>query len=42
VLAAILAMWFAASLGDRLRAPAQGAPVTQSDAPLNPGVIVQR
>ena len=32
VLAALLAIWFAASLGDRLRAPAQGAPVTQSSS----------
>ena len=35
VLAALLAIWFAASLGDRLRPPAEGTPVTQgAGAPL--------
>lgn len=38
VLAALLAIWLAASLGDRLRAPAQGTPVTQG-AGAPPGLL---
>ena len=35
LLATLLAIWVAASLGDRLRMPAEGSPVTQSSsAPL--------
>ncbi|MCZ7587278.1 MAG: hypothetical protein M5U27_00120 [Gaiella sp.] len=43
VLATLLAVWFSASLGDRLRVPTQGTPVTQSSGgPLGLGVVEQR
>lgn len=39
VLAAFFAIRAATAIGNDLRAPAQGTPVTQSDGPLGLGVV---